>query len=143
METSFQLNPMLKRDCIELLDLTLSKLLLMNDSQYPWFVLVPKRIDIEDIYQLDWHDQQQLINESSALSEILMQVFVGKKMNVGALGNICPQLHLHHIVRFEDDVAWPKPVWGVKPSVAYTDDEITQLKLKLLPALKQVFMREE
>ena len=142
METTFELHQALHRDCVEILDLKLSKLLLMNDSQYPWFILVPKRSNIEDIYQLDWQDQQQLLNESSALSEILMQVFTGKKMNVAAIGNVCPQLHLHHIVRYESDIAWPKPVWGFKPAIAYSAKEIDQLKAKLLPALKRVLMPE-
>eukprot|EP00919_Chromeraceae_sp_WS-2016_P017199 GHVR01041045.1.p1 GENE.GHVR01041045.1~~GHVR01041045.1.p1 ORF type:complete len:143 (-),score=10.38 GHVR01041045.1:126-554(-) len=142
METTFELHHLLQRDCVEILDLKLSKLLLMNDSQYPWFILVPKRSNIEDIYQLDWQDQQQLLNESSALSEILMQVFTGKKMNVAAIGNICSQLHLHHIVRYESDIAWPKPVWGFKPAIAYSAKEIDKLKAKLLPALKRVLMPE-
>ena len=143
LESQFELHPLLKRDCIELLDLNLSTLLLMNDCQYPWFILVPKRADIDDIYQLDWQDQQQLLNESSALSEILMQVFKGKKMNVAAIGNVCPQLHLHHIVRYEDDVAWPKPVWGFRPAIAYSIEQLTELKAKLLPALKLVLKREK
>lgn len=143
LENQFELHPLLKRDCIELLDLNLSKLLLMNDCQYPWFILVPKRADIADIYQLDWQDQQQLLNESSALSEILMQVFMGKKMNVAAIGNVCPQLHLHHIVRYEEDVAWPKPVWGYQPAIAYSSEQLTELKEKLLPALKLVLKQEE
>ncbi|GAA5136665.1 HIT domain-containing protein [Thalassotalea piscium] len=142
MEAVFKLDPMLKRDCFELLELKLSKLLLMNDSQYPWFILVPKRTGIEDIYQLDWQDQQQLLNESSALSEILMQAFTGRKMNVAALGNMCSQLHVHHVVRFENDCAWPKPVWGYSPAIAYTEYEINALKTKLLPPLKKVLMPE-
>ncbi|GHE86709.1 HIT domain-containing protein [Thalassotalea profundi] len=143
LENQFELHPLLKRDCIELLDLKLSKLLLMNDCQYPWFILVPKRADITDVYQLDWQDQQQLLNESSALSEILMQVFMGKKMNVAAIGNVCPQLHLHHIVRYEDDAAWPKPVWGYQPTIAYSSEQLTELQEKLLPALKLVLKQEE
>ncbi len=129
---------MLSNDTIELLELPLCKLLLMNDNQYPWFVLVPKVHNIQDIYQLDWQQQQQLLNESSMLSEVLMQVFQGKKMNVAALGNICPQLHLHHVVRFEEDKAWPKPIWGLLPMSPYNDTEIEKIKHKLLPALKLI-----
>ncbi|MDO6428784.1 HIT domain-containing protein [Thalassotalea sp. 1_MG-2023] len=135
---NFQLNAMLSKDSIELLELPLCKLLLMNDNQYPWFVLVPKVNDVQDIYQLDWQDQQQLLNESSMLSEILMQKFQGKKMNVAALGNICPQLHLHHIVRFEEDKAWPKPIWGLFPMKPYNEAEIEKIKGMLLPALKLI-----
>lgn len=138
--TNFTLHPLLKRDCIELLDLQLSTLLLMNDSQYPWFILVPKRVDVEDVYQLTWEEQQQLLNESSALSELLMSLFSGKKMNVAAIGNMCPQLHLHHIVRYENDIAWPKPVWGYKTAIPYSNSELINLKSKLLPALKKVLI---
>jgi diadenosine tetraphosphate (Ap4A) HIT family hydrolase len=136
--SEFTLHPLLEKDCIELIDFPLSKLLLMNDCQYPWFVLVPRIKDIQDIYQLDWSQQQQLLNESSLLSELLMDTFQGRKMNVAALGNICPQLHIHHIVRFEQDKSWPKPVWGAFPAIAYSENEIESLKLKLLPALKTI-----
>ena len=141
MEKQFVLHEMLVRDTVELIDLPLSKLLLMNDSQYPWFILVPRIADVEDIYQLDWQDQQQLLNESSLLSEMLMQVFQGKKMNVAALGNVCSQLHIHHVVRFENDVAWPNPVWGQCPAVAYQADELETIKSKVMPLLNQILQR--
>lgn len=134
----FQLNELLVRDCIELIDLPLSKLLLMNDAQYPWFVLVPRVNDIQDIYQMDWEQQQQFLNESSMLSEVLMEAFRGDKMNVAALGNVCPQLHIHHIVRFKDDVAWPKPIWGLHSMKAYTAQEIQTIKEKVLPSISAI-----
>jgi diadenosine tetraphosphate (Ap4A) HIT family hydrolase len=142
MSNTFQLHALLQRDTIELLELPLSTLLLMNDSNYPWFVLVPRVDDIQDIYQLDWQQQQQFLNESSLLSEILIQLFNGTKMNVAALGNICPQLHVHHIVRFADDIAWPKPVWGEFATKAYTDSELTLLKEKVLPALTKIITQD-
>ncbi|MBA6232002.1 MULTISPECIES: HIT domain-containing protein [unclassified Colwellia] len=142
MSNTFQLHALLKRDAIELLELPLSTLLLMNDSNYPWFVLVPRVDDVQDIYQLDWQQQQQFLNESSLLSEILMQLFNGTKMNVAALGNICPQLHVHHIVRFADDIAWPKPVWGEFAMKAYTDSELTLLKEKVMPALTKIITQD-
>jgi diadenosine tetraphosphate (Ap4A) HIT family hydrolase len=142
MSNTFQLHALLQRDTIELLELPLSTLLLMNDSNYPWFVLVPRVDDIQDIYQLDWQQQQQFLNESSLLSEILIQLFNGTKMNVAALGNICPQLHVHHIVRFADDIAWPKPVWGEFAMKAYTDSELTLLKEKVLPALTKIITQD-
>lgn len=132
MESNFTLHQLLQRDTIVLAELPLSTLLLMNDKQYPWFVLVPRVDNIQDTYQLEWEQQQQLLNESSMLSELLMQTYQGTKMNVAALGNICPQLHVHHIVRFEHDKAWPKPVWGEFPMVAYTESEIRDLKALLL-----------
>jgi len=134
----FTLHPQLANDCFELAELPLCKLLLCNDSAYPWFILVPKISDITDIYQLDWQHQQQLLNESSLLSELLMQVFSGDKMNVAALGNVVAQLHLHHIVRYKNDVSWPKPIWGQQALTPYTDEQLAELKAKLLPQLEVI-----
>jgi len=138
-ETVFTLHPQLEKDSIELADFPLSKLLLCNDSAYPWFILVPKVADISEIYQLDWQQQQQLLNESSLLSELLMQVFAGDKMNVAALGNVVEQLHVHHVVRFKDDAQWPKPIWGQQAAIPYTDEALLTLKEKLLPQLAVIF----
>ncbi len=139
LTTIFNLHPQLTEDCFELADFPLCKLLLCNDSAYPWFILVPKVNDITDIYQLDWQQQQQLLNESSLLSELLMQVFVGDKMNVAALGNVVEQLHLHHVVRYKNDVSWPKPIWGQQPLTPYTAMQLVALKEKILPKLAVIF----
>lgn len=138
MLADFTLHESLKRDCIFIAELPLSSLLLMNDKQYPWFVLVPRVNNIQDIYQLSWEEQQQFLNESSLLSELLMQLYQGTKMNVAALGNVCPQLHVHHIVRFENDKAWPKPIWGEFPAEPYSEKEVVSVKDKVLPALKTI-----
>jgi diadenosine tetraphosphate (Ap4A) HIT family hydrolase len=138
-ETLFTLHPQLLNDSVELAELPLCKLLLCNDSAYPWFILVPKVADISEIYQLDWQQQQQLLNESSLLSELLMQVFTGDKMNVAALGNVVEQLHVHHVVRFKDDAQWPKPIWGQQALTPYTDDALLTLKERLLPQLAVAF----
>ena len=129
----FKLHPQLAQDCFELAELPLCKLLLCNDSVYPWFILVPKVQDITDIYQLDWQQQQQLLNESSLLSELLMQVFSGDKMNVAALGNVVEQLHVHHVVRYKTDVSWPKPIWGQQPLTPYAAEALASLKENLVP----------
>ena len=138
-ETVFTLHPQLAQDSIELAEFPLCKLLLCNDSAYPWFILVPKIANTSEIYQLDWQQQQQLLNESSLLSELLMQVFAGDKMNVAALGNVVEQLHVHHIVRYSTDAHWPKPVWGQQASQPYSEEALTALKQKLLPQLAVVF----
>ncbi|MDP7593837.1 MAG: HIT domain-containing protein [Litorilituus sp.] len=138
MSDQFRLHPQLANDCFELAELPLCKLLLCNDSAYPWFILVPRVADIRDIYQLDWQQQQQLLNESSLLSELLMQSFSGDKMNVASLGNVVEQLHVHHVVRFKNDDCWPKPIWGQQPLSPYTDDELECLKEKILPQLSRV-----
>ena len=132
---TFSLHPQLAHDCFELAELPLCKLLLCNDKAYPWFILVPKVNDISDIYQLDWQQQQQLLNESSLLSELLMQVFNGDKMNVAALGNVVEQLHVHHVVRYKVDSCWPKPIWGQQPLTPYSENDLANIKAKLLPKL--------
>ena len=138
-EKLFTLHTQLANDCIELAELPLCKLLLCNDSAYPWFILVPKVADVSEIYQLDWQQQQQLLNESSLLSELLMQVFTGDKINVAALGNVVEQLHIHHVVRFKEDAQWPKPIWGQQPLTPYSEVELATLKDKLLPQLAVIF----
>ncbi len=138
MDNNFQLHNMLKQDCVEVFDLPLCKVLLMNDNQYPWFILVPKVCNVVDIYELEWEDQIQFLNESSLLSEVLMDTFDGTKMNVAALGNVCPQLHIHHIVRFKDDISWPKPIWGLKPAIPYNENELAVIKDKVEKALSQI-----
>ena len=122
---------------------TLCHLLLANDANYPWFILVPDRDSIKEIYQLSKQDQVQLLNESCLLSEHIMQVFVGDKLNVAALGNQVPQLHVHHIVRYQTDPAWPSPIWGKVSARPYTDAEldglISKLELAALTGLKTVY----
>lgn len=116
----FTLHSQLAADTFEIGNFPLSVLLLMNDANYPWFILVPRRADIREIYQLDGKDQQQLLWESSALAEGLSAQFQADKLNIAALGNMVPQLHLHHIVRYRTDPAWPAPVWGHRPARHYS-----------------------
>lgn len=111
-------------------DFPLSRLLLLNDARYPWFVLVPRCPDITEIYQLNEANQQQLLRESSQLGRFLMGEFNGDKLNIGALGNLVPQLHIHHIVRYRSDEAWPGPVWGVGKAVPFLDEEIEIVREK-------------
>lgn len=131
----FELHPQLAKDCVVLGDLALSRVLLCKDSNYPWLILVPKREEVREIHDLIKADQLQLIEESSAVSVLLAEHFGADKMNVAALGNMVPQLHLHHVVRFTDDAAWPKPIWGVVDSRPYSDQNlqktITVLQQKL------------
>lgn len=125
---AFELAPELQRDCIELADWSLCKVLLMNDSQYPWFILVPRVAGCREIIDLDEKLQAQFWQESAQLSRTLQAVFSPDKLNVAALGNMVPQLHVHHIARFTHDIAWPKPVWGLHPAKPYTDEQIAELK---------------
>lgn len=126
-----ELHPQLLKDCLVLGRFKLSHLLLMRDANYPWFILVPDRDDIGEIYQLSKDDQSQLLLESSFLAEFLMKRFNGDKMNIAALGNIVPQCHLHHVVRYHSDPAWPAPIWGQLPVKAYTEEALNNVLLKL------------
>lgn len=118
---TFELHPRLAADTFAVGELPLCRLLLMNDALYPWCILVPRREGAREIYLLDESDRHQLWRESAQLSRALMQAFAGHKLNVAALGNVVPQLHLHHIVRYPGDPAWPGPVWGRHPPRPYTD----------------------
>lgn len=117
----FELHPRLAKDTLLVGDFPLCHLLLMNDANYPWFILVPRRADAREIFELENRDQQQLLKESSQLSKVLNTLFQADKLNIAALGNMVPQLHIHHIVRYQTDQAWPNPVWGQFPAQPYTE----------------------
>jgi len=123
----FELHPQLEKDCIFLGQFELCTLLLMNDSNYPWFILVPEREGLQEIYELDDDDQKLFMKESGFLSRILKHYFHADKINIAALGNVVPQLHIHHIARYTDDIAWPAPIWGANPSVPYTEDQLEKI----------------
>lgn len=121
---TFELHPRLAADTFELEQspLSLCKLLLMNDCTYPWLILVPERGNIKEIHELTVDDQSQLVKEISAISSGLQWATGAPKMNVAALGNMVPQLHIHVIARFENDPAWPSPIWGKVPVQPYQAD---------------------
>jgi diadenosine tetraphosphate (Ap4A) HIT family hydrolase len=131
----FQLHPRLEQDCIAIGRFELCRLLMMNDSQYPWFILVPERADLQEIYQLNKAERELLTEESSYLAENLAALYKADKMNIAAIGNRVPQLHIHHIVRYQVDKAWPAPVWGKFDAVPYTErqiaDNLTRIKAHL------------
>ncbi len=129
------LHPQLVKDTIIIGRFNLCILLLMNDANYPWFILVPDCENIQEIYQLDKKDQQTLLEESSLLSEVLAKEFSADKLNVAALGNIVPQLHIHHIVRYKNDPAWPAPVWGKQPAIPYSVQAVKDIKEKIVRLL--------
>lgn len=138
-----ELHPQLLNDCLVLGRFSLCHLLLMRDANYPWFILVPDRAGISEIYQLSEQDQQQLLRESAILAESLMKSFQGDKMNIAALGNIVPQCHLHHVVRYHDDAAWPAPIWGHVSGKDYTDNEINAVVDKIRQAALAGFKFQE
>ena len=132
--SEFELHAQLERDCSVVGDLPLCRVLLMNDNHYPWLILVPRRAGLRELYELEEPDLAAFWRESSALGRALMQHFRGDKLNVAALGNVVPQLHIHHIVRHHDDSAWPRPVWGAVPAQPYAEAEREQ-RLSELRAL--------
>jgi diadenosine tetraphosphate (Ap4A) HIT family hydrolase len=125
------IHPQLLNDSLVLGTFPLCHLLLAKDANYPWFILVPNRDNISEIHQLSASDQQQLVVESSALGKRLMTALKGDKLNVAALGNIVPQLHVHVIVRYKKDAAWPGPIWGKVTAKAYGEHELIKLKDQL------------
>ncbi len=131
----FKLHRQLATDCHVLGDLVLSRVLLLDDSRYPWLILVPRRPNVREVYQLAPADRHTLLDESCRVGEFMMQAFAGEKLNIGALGNLVPQLHLHHIVRSSTDPAWPGPVWGHSPAVAYQPGALAQRLLMIREGL--------
>lgn len=132
---TFRLDARLAAECRQLGSLPLSRLLLMRDANYPWFILVPARPALTEIYQLASADQQQLARESSLLAETLAREFAADKINIAALGNVVAQLHVHHIVRYRNDPAWPAPVWGQRPAQAYSPQHEAAVAARVLRAL--------
>lgn len=129
------LDQKLADDSVFVVDLPLSQLRLINDSRFPWLVLVPRVSNIEEIFQLSDEDQQQLLRESSQLAKALSTSFKADKLNVAALGNVVRQLHVHHIVRYVDDCCYPSPVWGIGEALPYQEIELRQRVDELRSAL--------
>lgn len=135
MMNPFQLHPRLQQDCFTVGQFALSRILLMNDSHYPWCILVPQRPDIKEIYELSQADRQQLMDESCLLAKAMVDLYQPDKLNIAAIGNLVPQLHLHHVARYQTDIAWPGPIWGKFPVCAYTgqvaESQIARLRERL------------
>jgi len=131
----FQLDSRLEADTVPVGELILSRVLLMDDARFPWVILVPKRPDIREITDLELRDRVMLYRETESVMEAMKRLFSPTKLNVAALGNVVPQLHMHIIARFEDDPAWPKPVWGVGERVKYTPDAAVSRVADLSKAL--------
>ena len=119
MIAGFMLHPQLARDTVALGDLALSRVLLMNDANYPWLILVPRRNGLTEIIDLEENDQAQLMAEIALAARALKGATQCEKLNIAALGNMVAQLHVHVIARFSRDAAWPKPAWGVATPTAY------------------------
>lgn len=132
----FELHPQLKQDTVIVGQFDLSLVLLHKDANYPWCILVPKREKMNEIHHLSEADQIQLIKESSHLSEVMTSIFAPDTMNIAELGNMVPQLHIHHVARYETDVCWPAAVWGAEPAKAYAEGELEARLKRLQGALE-------
>lgn len=134
-EDGFTLHPQLEQDTHFVTDLPLCRVLLMDESRYPWLILVPRRAEIREIYALSQADRTQLWAESDQVSRALLHLYQPDKLNLAALGNVVPQLHLHHLARFQTDAAWPAPVWGKFPPIRYEPIAMTQRLKEVYQAL--------
>jgi diadenosine tetraphosphate (Ap4A) HIT family hydrolase len=132
----FALHPTLARDTVEVTRLPLCRALLMNDRRFPWLVLVPERAAVREIHELSPADRTALVEEIARASEALERLFHPDKLNVGALGNIVPQLHVHVVARAAGDPAWPGPVWGSGAAVPYPEGEIAEVRARLAAELQ-------
>ena len=128
---AFKLHPVLTKDCIQLGRFELCMVLLMNDEHYPWVILVPQVDNIREAFELSEAQQQLLMKESNFVSKAMSEMFHADKMNQAALGNMVPQLHIHHVARFKSDVAWPAPIWGKVTPKAYDEKGLEAMIAKL------------
>jgi diadenosine tetraphosphate (Ap4A) HIT family hydrolase len=129
----FALHPQLERDTFSVGDLPLSRVLLMDDANFPWLIAVPRAAGAVEIFDLDAREQAQLMSELALLARRLKDLTGCDKINVAAIGNVVPQLHVHLVARRRDDAAWPRPVWGALPARRYEENE----RDRLIEALRQ------
>jgi diadenosine tetraphosphate (Ap4A) HIT family hydrolase len=115
----FQLHERLAADTLGVGDFALSRILLMNDARYPWVILVPRLPGARELHELSRLDRIRLLDESGVVADCLERLFRPDKLNLGVLGNLVPQLHVHHVARCAGDPAWPGPVWGHSPAEPY------------------------
>ncbi|HMA55132.1 MAG TPA: HIT family protein [Pseudolabrys sp.] len=132
----WSLHPQLTQDTVPVGDLPLARVLLANDANYPWLILVPRLPGLVELIDLEKNAQVQLLGEVAAAARVLKSITQCDKLNIAALGNQVPQLHVHVIARRHTDAAWPKPVWGAKPPLAYEKDRHSVLLESLRQLLK-------
>jgi diadenosine tetraphosphate (Ap4A) HIT family hydrolase len=129
MDEDFRLHPQLGADTFPLGDLPLCRCLLMDNAHFPWLILVPRSPNLRELTDLGASDRHRLMDEIALASSALQAEFTPDKLNVAALGNQVPQLHLHVIARFASDACWPAPVWG-GPRIPYADPAPALARLK-------------
>jgi diadenosine tetraphosphate (Ap4A) HIT family hydrolase len=124
MPEPFSLYPQLAQDTVPVGDLALSRVLAMNDANYPWLILVPRVAGAVEILDLDDIARVQLMNEIARTARALKSVTACDKLNIAAIGNVVPQLHVHVVARRQGDAAWPRPVWGAVPALPYSPEAL-------------------
>jgi diadenosine tetraphosphate (Ap4A) HIT family hydrolase len=134
-DSAWSLHPQLAQDTVPVGDLPLTRVLLANDANYPWLILVPRRPGMVELIDLAENEQVQLLGEIAAAAKALKSITECDKLNIAALGNQVAQLHVHVIARRHSDAAWPRPVWGAAPPIAYDP----AVRDGLLGALRRAF----
>jgi diadenosine tetraphosphate (Ap4A) HIT family hydrolase len=135
---TFTLDPKIEADSYFVIDLDLSHVRLNKNAAFPWLILIPKRDAVSEIIDLDEADRTALLNDIVISSQIVKNLFQPKKLNVANLGNKTPQLHVHVIARYEDDKAWPGPVWDSGVSATYDDKKLQEVLAMLQGAFNDV-----
>ena len=133
----WHLHPQLGEDTHPVASWALSELRLMDDANHPWLILVPRVPEAVEIVDLDEARQSALMHEIARASRLLQATFRPHKINVAALGNVVPQLHVHVIARYREDIAWPKPVWGMAAAQPYAPEALVERIGRLRDALAQ------
>jgi diadenosine tetraphosphate (Ap4A) HIT family hydrolase len=140
--TAFVLDPRLEADTMALGDTALSRVLLMNDARFPWLILVPRRADLAELADLAPQERSTLMEEIVAVSAALSKRRGVDKINVGALGNVVRQLHVHIVGRSVNDAAWPHPVWGLGARQPYDRVAAENISRELAEALTPILADE-
>lgn len=133
----FELDERLDQDSVFIGEFDLCQLRLINKDSWLWFVLVPMRAEVTEVFQLSVADRYYLMDEINSMSVLLQEIWKFDKLNIGALGNIVNQLHVHVIGRRIDDAGWPGPVWGVSAGDVYKDGAITNIVSRLRNQVKK------
>ena len=133
---TWHLHPQLADDTHPVAQWHLSDLRLMDDANHPWLILVPRVEGASELIDLTESQQAELTREIATASRLLKAVFKPHKLNVAALGNVVPQLHVHVIARFEHDIAWPRPVWGMATAKPYSPEALVERIERLQAALR-------
>lgn len=133
---AWHLDPQLADDTAPVIDLKLCEVRLMDDANHPWLVLVPRVAGAIEIIDLDDTQRALLAREIDAAARVLKALFKPHKLNIAALGNLVPQLHVHVIARYTDDIAWPRPVWGAANARPYAPEDLMERVAALRAALQ-------